>query len=183
MPELEEGNLLLGRLSWEDVLAAWQGRPVHGESRGGPGQQQAGVSAEAELPSWYVSLLPVIPVTLRLNRESSGGPAPSGRPEHLAPAPARAGWALEASPREPGTAQAHRTHPVQVRRTGRGWGGLGWGPGQGSPDCPDAGWRHLAWPQASCLCCCCSACTVCSARATTGSPARGPAGGGEGAAL
>ena len=54
----------------------------------------------------------------------SGGPAPSGRPQRLAPAPARAGWALGGRPQGiRHGAGAQRPHPVQVRPTSRGWGG------------------------------------------------------------
>ena len=83
----------------------------HGESRGGPGQHQARVSPlrlSAARPR-YVSLLPVIPVTLRLNpREALEGRHPQdGRSTWPPPRPGQGGlW--EAGPKGPGTAQAHR---------------------------------------------------------------------------
>ena len=129
MPELEVGSLLLGRLSWEGVLGAWQSRssPM-GRVEGalGSSRPSEGVSAEAERcpaqvrqpAACHPRHAPPEPAG------GSGGPAPSGRPQRLAPAPARAGWALGGRPQ--GTrhgAGAQRPHPVQVRPTSRGWGG------------------------------------------------------------
>ena len=76
----------------------------------GSNRPSEGVSAEAER-CWprYVSLLPVIPVTLRLNpREALEGRHPQdGRSAWPPPQPGQGGlW--EAGPKGPGTAQAHR---------------------------------------------------------------------------
>lgn len=61
-----------------------------------------------------------------------GGAAPPGRPQRLAPATARAGWALGGRPQGAGRGTGpRRRHPVQVRPK-RGWGmGMGGGEGEG----------------------------------------------------
>lgn len=162
---------------WGAALRGWSWSPVQSREGRGGGQQQGASwlrpptarSQVHQSAACHPSHTPPEP------KGGPGGAAPSGQPECLATAAARAWRALGGRPQGAGhDAGPRRRHPVQVRPgrgrpAGRAWARLT------TALCP--GWRRSAWPLASSSCCCCSASTACSARATTGSRAAGLAGG------